>query len=191
MKNISEIGNLPQIGVKIKNIWNHHLDHHFYNSWNWFSFTQKKGDQKLQRLGNLGLELLKLLHSWDLSTPDIGIPTEKNIGILIVGTKKPLLLGWWAYPLPTGNQWDLIDPWHIWNCRVLWSPIWATTHHDSCFQRLNYMATLSFQFQTVKLLVGPTGASQCAVLALPILGEMYVLRLPLSTHEVGIHWDCT
>ena len=53
------------------------------------------------------------------------------------------------------------------------------------------MATLSFQFQTVKLLVGPTGASQCAVLALPILGEMYVLRLPLSTHEVGIHWDCT
>ena len=24
-KNISQIGNLPQIGVKIKNIWNHHL----------------------------------------------------------------------------------------------------------------------------------------------------------------------
>ena len=26
LKNISEIGNLPQKGVKIKNIWNHHLD---------------------------------------------------------------------------------------------------------------------------------------------------------------------
>ena len=26
LKNISQIGNLPQIGVKIKNIWNHHLD---------------------------------------------------------------------------------------------------------------------------------------------------------------------
>ena len=25
MKNISQIGNLPQIGVNIKNIWNHHL----------------------------------------------------------------------------------------------------------------------------------------------------------------------
>ena len=26
LKNISQIGNLPQVGVKIKNIWNHHLD---------------------------------------------------------------------------------------------------------------------------------------------------------------------
>ena len=26
LKNISQNGNLPQIGVKIKNIWNHHLD---------------------------------------------------------------------------------------------------------------------------------------------------------------------
>ena len=25
LKNISQIGNLPQIGVKIKNVWNHHL----------------------------------------------------------------------------------------------------------------------------------------------------------------------
>ena len=25
LKNISQIGNLPQIGVKIKNLWNHHL----------------------------------------------------------------------------------------------------------------------------------------------------------------------
>ena len=29
LKNISQNGNLPQIGVKIKNIWNHHLDNHF------------------------------------------------------------------------------------------------------------------------------------------------------------------
>ena len=26
LKNISQIGNLPQIGVKTKNIWNHHLE---------------------------------------------------------------------------------------------------------------------------------------------------------------------
>ena len=25
LKNLSQIGNLPQVGVKIKNIWNHHL----------------------------------------------------------------------------------------------------------------------------------------------------------------------
>ncbi len=32
LKNISQNGNLPQIGVKIKNIWNHHLDnHHVYS----------------------------------------------------------------------------------------------------------------------------------------------------------------
>ena len=29
LKNISQNGNLPQIGVKIKNIWNQHLDVHF------------------------------------------------------------------------------------------------------------------------------------------------------------------
>ena len=30
LKNISQNGNLPQVGVKIKNIWNHHLEqkHH-------------------------------------------------------------------------------------------------------------------------------------------------------------------
>ena len=26
MKNISQNGNLPQVGMKIKNVWNHHLD---------------------------------------------------------------------------------------------------------------------------------------------------------------------
>ncbi len=29
LKNISQNGNLPQIGVKIKNVWNHHLDIHW------------------------------------------------------------------------------------------------------------------------------------------------------------------
>ena len=36
LKNISQIGNLPQIGVKIKNIWNHHLEQFVtihYTSW--------------------------------------------------------------------------------------------------------------------------------------------------------------
>ena len=27
LKNMSQIGSLPQIGVKIKNIWDHHLDY--------------------------------------------------------------------------------------------------------------------------------------------------------------------
>ena len=27
LKNIRQNGNFPQVGVKIKNIWNHHLDH--------------------------------------------------------------------------------------------------------------------------------------------------------------------
>ena len=50
LKNISQIGNLPQIGVKIKNIWNHHLEIEIPSlkltdkapenggSWNTFSF---------------------------------------------------------------------------------------------------------------------------------------------------------
>ena len=33
LKNISQIGNLPQIGVKIKNIWNHHLDDVCFFRW--------------------------------------------------------------------------------------------------------------------------------------------------------------
>ena len=51
LKNISQIGNLPQIGMKMKNIWNHHLDYppgkkhipserHF---WRWLSFSRLVG----------------------------------------------------------------------------------------------------------------------------------------------------
>ena len=29
LKIFSQMGNLPQVGVKIKNVWNHHLDKHF------------------------------------------------------------------------------------------------------------------------------------------------------------------
>ena len=28
LKNVSQIGSFPQVGVKIKNIWNHHLENH-------------------------------------------------------------------------------------------------------------------------------------------------------------------
>ena len=28
LKNISQIGSFPQVGMKIKNVWNHHLDTH-------------------------------------------------------------------------------------------------------------------------------------------------------------------
>ena len=30
LKNISQLGNLTQIGMKVKNIWNHHLDIFWY-----------------------------------------------------------------------------------------------------------------------------------------------------------------
>ncbi len=30
LKNISQIESFPQVGVKIKNIWNHHLDNVYY-----------------------------------------------------------------------------------------------------------------------------------------------------------------
>ena len=40
LKNISQIGNLPQIGVKIKNTWNHHLVK------NLSKFGDLKGTQK-------------------------------------------------------------------------------------------------------------------------------------------------
>ena len=32
-KNISQIGNLPQIGVNIKNLWNHHLENDSLQNW--------------------------------------------------------------------------------------------------------------------------------------------------------------
>ena len=35
LKNISKNENLPQIGVKINNIWNHHLDLHIHIHWVW------------------------------------------------------------------------------------------------------------------------------------------------------------
>ena len=49
LKNISQNGNLPQVGVKIKNVWNRHLDFWFPNSQNgnhfpkewWTSMTMK------------------------------------------------------------------------------------------------------------------------------------------------------
>ena len=53
LKNISKHGNLPQLGVKIKNIWNHHLDiyycqppvtnikkyHHLVEVWRFLKFS--------------------------------------------------------------------------------------------------------------------------------------------------------
>ena len=33
LKNFSQSGNLPQIGVKKKHVWNHHLDNVYIESW--------------------------------------------------------------------------------------------------------------------------------------------------------------
>ena len=47
-KNISQIGNLPQIGLKIKNIWNHHpvlSMHIMHKNWGTWSLTSTARDQ--------------------------------------------------------------------------------------------------------------------------------------------------
>ena len=53
LKNISQIGNLPQIGVKIKNIWNHHLVFCRFGRIGFFSFPPR-------RFGAQGLQLAPL-----------------------------------------------------------------------------------------------------------------------------------
>ena len=63
LKNISQIGNLPQIGVKMKNIWNHHLDnlpHEFsYDSWRVHEgFTQAGGSQLWHRAWKIWKSLM-------------------------------------------------------------------------------------------------------------------------------------
>ena len=53
LKNISQIGSFPQVGVKIKNIWNHHPDHlagkrNFPNgSFIWMNSHHSKGQSEL------------------------------------------------------------------------------------------------------------------------------------------------
>ena len=40
LKNISQNGNLPQIWVKIKNIWNHHQDYIHFPSYHWHNLLK-------------------------------------------------------------------------------------------------------------------------------------------------------
>ena len=59
LKNISQNGNLPQVGMKIKNIWNHHLDNHESHPWpgdknedpqtNDFPLSLKENEKSLER----------------------------------------------------------------------------------------------------------------------------------------------
>ena len=55
LKNISQIGSFPQIGMKIKNIWNHHLVNCWFGArWfgaRWFGFLESP---KMKGIGNLG-----------------------------------------------------------------------------------------------------------------------------------------
>ena len=37
LKNISQVGSFPQVGVKIKNIWNHHLDYKWAGNQGYFT----------------------------------------------------------------------------------------------------------------------------------------------------------
>ncbi len=66
LKNISQIGNLPQIGVKIKNVWNHHPDNGstLFNPLN-VSPTEL---QLRPRPGQLDEELHQQPH-WKVHTP--------------------------------------------------------------------------------------------------------------------------
>ena len=42
LKNISQTGNLPQVGMKIKHIWNHHLDQDWFLNFGRFGSEDKK-----------------------------------------------------------------------------------------------------------------------------------------------------
>jgi len=42
LKNISQNGNLPQVGVKIKKIWNHHLEHKHVTHTGEAAWSEKK-----------------------------------------------------------------------------------------------------------------------------------------------------
>ena len=55
LKNVRQNGNLPQIGMKIKNIWNHHLDNQqvvidYHRSKGRFSMMKKMVTRTLTRL---------------------------------------------------------------------------------------------------------------------------------------------
>ena len=52
LKNISQIGNLPQLGVKIKNVWNHHLVMYI---------TRMSEDMKTN---DTNLESMRTTHHW-------------------------------------------------------------------------------------------------------------------------------
>jgi len=49
LKNISEIGNLPQVGVKIKNVGNHQLDVSFFDVFFVIFDTRDFGQKQLLR----------------------------------------------------------------------------------------------------------------------------------------------
>ncbi len=55
LKNISQIGNLPQIGVKIINIWNHHLDSY----WSQDKFAELHGPNLIPLPASLHLKFLR------------------------------------------------------------------------------------------------------------------------------------
>ena len=56
LKNISQIGSSPQVGMKIKNAWNHHLDNHtpflgcFFFRWFPTEAVKKKRSFKAKEL---------------------------------------------------------------------------------------------------------------------------------------------
>ena len=69
LKNISQNGNLPQIGMKIKNVWNHHLGGIL-----WVVYSQKPWTKNPIHLGSIhlgyhqptwALTVLERLKSWD------------------------------------------------------------------------------------------------------------------------------
>ena len=83
LKNISQIGNLPQIGVKIKNIWNHHLDYYVPDAPCMYYFIYMKGET--------------WPHEWR-GNGWVNIPHMEHLVIVLVGSYGSL------------NSWPIYTP---------------------------------------------------------------------------------
>ena len=90
LKNIRQIGNLPQIEVKIKNIWKHHLDIKLQNG------TISKGKwlvdsthlKNIRQIGNLPQIEVKIKNIW-----------KHHLDIKLQNEPFQKENGWWIQPI--------------------------------------------------------------------------------------------
>ena len=96
LKNIRQIGNLPQIGMKIKNIWNHHLEMYFLSIY--ISLEKLRIPPLVYRFDHQNFGDSTLLHHGFWSSLALGrwypknfppkpseIPKHKTVGVNVWG----------------------------------------------------------------------------------------------------------